>query len=169
MSSPCWAATSRIRSCGPTRIGSISFSLAAFTTLSSDTWSQGCATATLTGGCFWAVAISFWNFSCVLRLTGASASSTDIVILLLAGPGRLCAKQPFDFRKPPLGFAGRLARRGYDALDRAQRLCALVGVARDQLWDCSDRTFLVDLQEQILFAHRFLQLIHRSWPAGRLR
>src|SRR5512139_568487 len=169
MSSPCWAATSRIRFWGPTRIGSISLSLAASTTLSSETWSHGCATATFTGRCFWAFAINLRNFSWLLRLTGASASSTDIAFLLFTGRSGLHAEQLFDFGQPPLTFVYDLALRRDDALDSPQRGGAVVRTGRQQLRDCRNGLLLVQLQQQILLAKRLLELSHRPGPSGGLR
>ena len=54
MSNPYRAATSRMRAGGPTRIGSIRPSLRASIAPPSDTSSQGCATAVVTGGSFFA-------------------------------------------------------------------------------------------------------------------
>ena len=70
--------TSRIRGSGPTRIGSISLSLAASTALSSETSSQGWATAMFTGG--WSCAVRNQPVKLLVGVAadGGFASSTGI-------------------------------------------------------------------------------------------
>ena len=129
-----------MRCSGPTRIGSISFSCAAATALSSDTWSHGWATATLTGGCFCALATRAWNlswcFGCGRRALGLEHRHHGVLLLL--GPGRRGPRSTREHKqRAPRSLSGyvRTTRCRNRTTDRVAEaviiLSGLLGVTPD--------------------------------------
>ena len=116
MSRPHRAATSLMRSGGPTRIGAISPSLAPSTALSRDTWSQGCAIAVLVGGSFRAVAMSRSYFACRVPL-GSAIRSSGIT------HGLPAARGPGLASLGPCGVIVRPLRRWFGLSGNSFRSC----------------------------------------------
>ena len=114
---------SRMRSAGPTRIGSISRSRAASTAPSSDTSSQGCATATLIGG----LGLRRLDQALVLvvrnRLGPLPRCQAWAASALTALSAR-DAEQCLDLRQSALAFVRHAATRGENPMQDVERRLA---------------------------------------------
>src|SRR6516162_2266450 len=156
MSALARSAALRIRSVGPTRIGSISCSLVASTTPSSETSSHGCATATLMVACACAVLINRWYFSCT-RPPGRSLRSGMGRLRLTSrlAPG---VKECLHARKATLCFAGERLTRRQDPMQAVEDGFPLRHVGTKKPRQGVDGALLVEADKKVLFPDGLLNL-----------
>src|SRR5689334_8147284 len=165
ISSPAALATLRMRSTGPTRIGSISRNRAASTAPCRDTSSHGCAMATLIAGSAWAALISRWYFSC-----GASCPADSGMFCLglaaLRGPWR---EHRLDLLQTALAFVRHLAAGRENLVQHLKRRLARSGIAAKQFRQAVDRAFLIQTDQQVLLPHHLLEVGQAHLLIGGMR
>src|SRR5689334_12389640 len=146
-------ATVRMRSTGPTRIGSISPSCAASMAPCSDTSSHGCAMATLIAGSAWAALISRWYFSCGTSCPVASG----MFRLSLASLCALHRKQRLYLLQTALALVRHLAAGRENPMQHFKRRLARLGIAAKQLLQAADGAFLIQADQQVLLPYHLLE------------
>src|SRR5690242_3760066 len=154
ISSPAALATLRMRSTGPTRIGSISRNRAASTAPCRDTSSHGCAMATLIAGSAWAALISRWYFSCGTYCP-VDSGMFCLGLAALRGPWR---EHRLDLLQTALAFVRHLAAGRENLVQHLKRRLARSGIAAKQFRQAVDRAFLIQTDQQVLLPHHLLEV-----------
>src|SRR5271157_4518296 len=155
ISSPVSLAALRMRSGGPTRIGSMSPSLWASIAPLSETSSQGCATATLILVAFWAAAI---NRLCLSPPVGASVFGSSVIFGYLLQALVSFTPSAVSTRATLL-FSSLTNGPGHEQRAQSVQRRVGLGLARmDELRQRLDRALLVEPDELELLLRHILEM-----------